>query len=305
MTATFPWDGQTRHWRDRALAWGAKTMVRPMLRREASWASHRRGFRTAAALRLPARARGVTWRPLALGPGGALEVRPEAPERRLLYIHGGGFVLGTPRTHLVLLTHLARAANAAILAPAYRLAPEHPFPAAPEDVEAAADAALGWRSDLGPLFLGGDSAGGCLALVALLHLLRRGAGPLGGTVLFSPATIVDPARPVPEADDLLFPEILLHRIGAAYAGAADPSDPRLAPVHGDYTGAPPTLIHCVAGEFLEEDSDTLAARLHAQGVPVTLEKVRAMPHAWHFMAGSSPLADDAVARAGTFIGALA
>ncbi|MEL6549730.1 MAG: alpha/beta hydrolase fold domain-containing protein [Pseudomonadota bacterium] len=302
MTATFPWDGQPRHWRDRVIAWGAQRIVQPSLRREASWESHRRGFRLAARLRRSSRAKGISWRSVALGPLGALEILPKAPTRRLLYVHGGGFVLGAPETHLVLMTHLAKAANAAILAPAYRLAPENPFPAAADDVEAATDAARGWRRDLGPVFLGGDSAGGCLALVALQHALRTGT-EIGGTVLFSPATIVDPERPVPEANDLLFPEVLLHRIGAAYARDADARDPRLAPVHGDYTGAPPTLIHCVKGEFLEEDSDEIAARLAGCGAQVTLEKVRSMPHAWHFMAGSSPLADDAVARAAAFIGA--
>ncbi|MEM9351315.1 MAG: alpha/beta hydrolase, partial [Pseudomonadota bacterium] len=285
--ATYPWQSTQRHWRDRVIAWGARRIAQPSLASPATWASHRRGFRIAAGLRRMSRARETTYRSVSLGPQGALEIFPKRPKRRIIWIHGGGFVVGSPETHLVMLSHLAVAANALIIAPRYRLAPEHPFPSAADDVEEAVNAAFEWRSDVGPCLLGGDSAGGCLALVALAQLLTAGRAP-AGVILFSPATIIDPARPVPKADDLLFPESILHRIAEAYAGQADPTDPRLSPIKGDYAGAPPTLIQCVEREFLEEDSDAIAARLAGFGADVTLEKVRKMPHVWQFMAGSSP-----------------
>ncbi|MEM6276556.1 MAG: alpha/beta hydrolase [Pseudomonadota bacterium] len=298
--ATFPWKGEKRHWRDRLIAWGARKIAQPRLASPAPWAAHRRGFELSAGLRRFSKARGVAVQKISLGPLGALEIAPPSPERRLIWVHGGGFVVGSPETHLVMLSHLSRVANALIIAPRYRLAPEDPFPAGPDDVEAAVPEALAWRSDIGPCVLGGDSAGGCLALVALQKLLRDGTAP-AATLLFSPATIVDPDRPVPDADDLLFPEEVLQRIGESYAGHADSNDPRLSPVHGNYEGAPPTMIQCVSREFLEEDSDAIAARIQAHGGPVTLEKVTRMPHVWQFMAGSSPLADAAIRRAADFM----
>ncbi|MCH2076979.1 MAG: alpha/beta hydrolase [Rhodobacteraceae bacterium] len=298
--ATFPWADKPRHWRDKVIAWGARRIAQPRLASPAPWTAHRRGFEKAAGLRRFQKARGVSVRPIELGPLGALEISPPKPERRLVWIHGGGFVVGSPETHLVMLTHLARTANALVIAPRYRLAPEDPYPAGPEDAESAVTEAMTYRGDVGPLTLGGDSAGGCLALVALQKLLKDSTAP-AGVLLFSPATITDPARPVPDADDLLFPEEVLHRIGASYSINADPRDPRFAPVHGTYTGAPPTLIQCVSREYLEEDSDAIAARLTGQGVQVTLEKVARMQHVWQFMAGSSPLADDAIARAAAFM----
>ncbi|MEM8591120.1 MAG: alpha/beta hydrolase fold domain-containing protein [Pseudomonadota bacterium] len=299
IEATYPWRGQPRHWRDRLIAWGARRIARPSLARPAAWPTHRRGFAIAAGLREFSRARGISHRRIFLGHHQALEIAPKNPERRIIWVHGGGFVVGSPETHFVMLSHLARAANAVIIAPRYRLAPEDPFPRPAHDVEEGVAAAMAWREQAGPVILGGDSAGGCLALVALAKLLREGKSP-AAMLLFSPATIIDPDRPVPDADDILFPESILHRIGEAYAAGSDPSDPRLSPSQADYPGAPPTLIQCVSREFLEEDSDIIAARLASFGAQVTLEKIEKMPHVWQFMAGSSPLADDAIARAAAF-----
>lgn len=303
IEVSYPWDGAPRSWRDRAIAWSAQTLVHPSLKRKASWQAHRRGFRAAGALRSLARAAGAQTKKIGLGRLGALEITPPAPSRRLIWIHGGGFVLGSPETHLAMMSHLAVAANALVIAPRYPLAPEHPFPAAVEAIEEVIGTAMEWRPEIGPPSLGGDSAGGCLALVALARLLREGRRP-AAVVLFSPATLMDPARPVPKAKDLLFPEILLHRIGAAYAAGADIADPRLSPVLADFPGAPPTLIQCVAGEYLEEDSDWIAERLSQFGARVTVEKARRLPHVWQFMAGSSPRADDAIARVGAYLDAL-
>ncbi|MEM1234707.1 MAG: alpha/beta hydrolase fold domain-containing protein [Pseudomonadota bacterium] len=301
MSESYPWDGQPRHWRDRAIAWGARRIVQPMLRRPASWKSHRRGFRIAAELRFASKPRGLSRRNIMLGDIRALEISPKAPKRRLLWVHGGGFVVGSPETHFIMLAHLAHAAEAVVIAPRYRLAPEDPHPRPATDVEAAARAGFRWRENVGPFILGGDSAGGCLALVALADMLARDESP-AACVFFSPATIIDPDRPVPEADDLLFPEEILHRIGADYAAGSPAEDPRLSPVKAAFPGAPPTLIQCVNGEYLEEDSDVMAAHLRGFGTEVSVEKVRRMPHVWQFMAGSSPLADDAIRRAAAFIG---
>ena len=290
----------TDHWRDRAVATLARVIVKPSLALPLPWGWHRLSF--AAAGRSRPMAAGISRHPVTLGGRPALAFAPAAPERRLFWVHGGGFVMGSPRTYAGLLSHLSRAANALVLAPSYRLAPEHPFPAACDDVDAALAAAQDHRPDLGPLALGGDSAGGCLVLGALAGALGRGErfGPL---LLASTAALIDPDRPVPPADDLLFPVSILRRIARDYAGGHDPDDPRLSPVHATFAGAPPALLHCASGELLEQDTDAVANRLRADGASATVEKAVRAPHAWHFMAGSLPAADIAVARMAAFLGA--
>ncbi|MEM6897126.1 MAG: alpha/beta hydrolase fold domain-containing protein, partial [Pseudomonadota bacterium] len=120
IDVSYPWDSMPRHWRDRAIAWGARNIARPSLARPATWAAHRRGFRTVGAIRALARPRATRHRKIALGPLGALEITPPNPERRLIWVHGGGFILGAPETHLAMMSHLALAANALVIAPRYR-----------------------------------------------------------------------------------------------------------------------------------------------------------------------------------------
>lgn len=288
----------TDHWRDRLTATAARLTVKPSLGLPLPWWWHRMFF--GAAGRLRPMATGVTRKAVDLGGRPALVFSARAPERRLFWVHGGGFCVGSPRTYAGLLSHLAKAANAVVIAPSYRLAPEHPFPAAPDDVDAALRAAEADHAELGPLCLGGDSAGGCLVLGAMAGGLARGQR-YGALLLASPAGLLDVSRPVPPADDLLFPVSILRRIARDYARGHDPADPRLSPVHADLSGAPPALIHCAKGELLEEDTDLISARLREAGGEVTVEKAARTVHAWHFMAGSLPVADLAVARMADFL----
>ena len=289
------------HWRDRLIVWGARWLVRPNLATPFPWAMKRRSFATAGWMR--PMAPGIRYEKIKIaGKTGAIYT-PDNPDKRIVWIHGGGFVIGSPRTHKGMLSHLAAAANAVVIVPKYRLAPEHPFPAAVHDIEAAFEEIDAVHRDLGPIILGGDSAGGTLAAVALAHALRLGAPPIAKVVLISPATDLNPHRDVPQANDILFPLKMFRRIAQVYAKAAAPTDPRLSPVHGDFTGAPEVLIQCCAGEYLEGDSDAFAARLDAQGVQVQLEKYQGLPHVFHFMAGSSPSADEAIRRLADFINA--
>ena len=288
----------TDHWRDRATAHGARLFVKPSLALPLPWVWHRAMFGLAGRFR--PMAPGITRKSVTLGGRPGLMFAPRAPDRRLMWVHGGGFCVGSPRTYTGLLSHLARKANAVVLAPSYRLAPEHRFPAACDDVDAALIDAEAHRPDLGPLFLGGDSAGGCLVLGAMADGLARGQR-YGALLLASPAGMIDVTRPVPPANDYLFPVSILRRIARDYAAGHDPANPRLSPVHADFTGAPPALIHCARGELLEEDSDAIAESLRAAGGDVTVEKARRMVHAWHFLAGSLPVADIAVARMADFL----
>lgn len=227
------------------------------------------------------------------------------PERRgrLIYIHGGGFVIGSLRTYRGLVFALAEASGLTGTFVDYRLAPEHPFPAALDDVTAAYRAALDAGVPAGEIALAGDSAGGALTL-ALLHRLRREGLPLpGAAAVFSPIVDLDPARPVPDGpvDDPLVSPIWGIRGVRAYLGAADPADPEVSPIRGSLNGFPPVAVHWDAGEYLAEDARRLVAGLEAAGVTVEpLERSSAL-HAWHVHVGRVPEADADVAAAGAFL----
>jgi acetyl esterase/lipase len=181
--------------------------------------------------------------------------------------------------------------------PRYRLAPEHPFPAAHEDATNVALHVAG----RGDAWLGGDSAGGNLALGACAEMLARGMRPKG-LLLVSPAPDLDLDRDPPEgSDEMLLPFGMLRRAVAAYLGPADATDPRVSPLHAAFPDPPPTLIQLAAGEVMEPDIDKLAEHLRAQGGRVRVEKARGLPHDYQVMTGLSPAADRAVDRLAAFL----
>ena len=283
---------QDRNWRDQILVFAGRWIIRPSLAVPFPWSGKRRSFALAGWSR--PMAPGVRCEKLKIAGRTGVVYTPAHPTCRIIWIHGGGFVVGSPRSHKGMLSHLAKAANAAIFVPKYRLAPEHPFPAAVEDVEAAFDAIDDFRADLGPLVLGGDSAGATLAASCLARALAHGSPKFAAVMLISPAANLDAHREVPKANDVLFPLQMFRRIIHVYGASADPLDPRLSPAYADFTGSPAVLIHCCAGEYLEVDSDILAAKFAADGAQVNLDKYQSLPHVFHFMAGFSPTADKAV-----------
>ena len=220
---------------------------------------------------------------------------PEGARGRLLWLHGGGFVMGSARSYAALTDRLAIRAGLEVWCPDYRLAPEHPFPAAPDDCTAVATAIPG------PFHLGGDSAGGTLALVVLQRLLDIGRPPESVT-LISPGTDLRGDRDLPEHREMVFSEAVLRRFQRAYVGGADPTDPRVSPIRGTYCGAPPTLIELSEGEFLEHDGRRLARRMREQGVAVTLRVEPGVPHDYHIFAGRSAAADRALDRIAAHMG---
>ena len=277
-------------WRDRALLLACRVSARPFLSLPLPWSVHRRAFLLTAPT-LPRRpGLTVTATTIAGVPGRI--TAPEAPRGTILWLHGGGFVLGSSRgVYANLAAALARATNMRVVMPDYRLAPEHPFPAGPDDCLAVARA----LSAEGPLVLGGDSAGGCFALTTLAGLLACGTPP-ARVLLASPAVDLDPARPVPPAPgEVVLPVSMLRRVCRDYVGQADARDPRVSPIHADFTGAPPVLIQCARGEILEGDSDAIAERLRAAGAQVTVQKETGVPHVWQVFAGRTPKADRAIA----------
>lgn len=216
----------------------------------------------------------------------------------ILYIHGGGFTLGAPETHAGLAAHLAKAAGMRVVLPPYRLAPEHPFPAAKEDVVAA------WnrlRHDgHSPAAICGDSAGGCLALQLAVHLRDAGLPQPAALGLIAPigdlsADVPDRIRNAP--GEHLIPAAWAERIREAYLPDIDPADPSVSPLQGDLSGLPPAMIQAADGEVLAEDARRIAGAMDEAKLDLWPD----LPHVWHLRAGRSPAADEAVVRLGRFL----
>lgn len=219
---------------------------------------------------------------------------------RLLYLHGGGFTIGSSTSHRHMVAHIARAAGCATFLPDYRRAPEHPFPAALDDALAAYRA----LSAEGPVRVAGDSAGGGLALSLLHATARDGLPPPAALVLLSPVGDLDLAQGSFQRHtdtELLIPEGWARRAVAAYLRDHDPRDPLASPLAAPFPAAPPTLIQYATGEALAPDSQRSAEALRAAGGAVRLEATADVAHVWHLHAGRSHAADAAIARIGTFL----
>lgn len=232
----------------------------------------------------------------------ALRVAGPADGPLLLWLHGGAYCIGSPESHARLVAELAGRIGGAAVLPGYRLAPEHRFPAAPEDALAAYRALLAEHD--GPLVLGGDSAGGGLAF-ALLHLILAAGLPAPAClVAFSPwtdLTLGGASLVTLQAEDPLLPARRLAEVRDLYLAGGDARDPRASPVHGRFAGAAPVLIQASAGEILRDDAVAMAARLRADGVAVSLELWPEVPHVWQFYAGLLPEADAALDQAAAFV----
>ena len=231
-------------------------------------------------------------------------VTPRAgPEPRLLlYLHGGGFTLGSSHTLRDLLARLSLASNARVLSVDYRLAPEHPWPAALEDVRAVWRAA---QAEHGPrqIVLAGDSAGGNLVLALLLELRDRGEPLPAGAVLLSPWVDLGCTAPSFEANadvDLLDRESML-RDAAGYAAGGDVTQPSLSPLRAELSGLPPLYVQAAGAELLRDDVQALVARARAAGVRATLDVFEDQVHDFQAFGAMSRTSLEAIARAGEAI----
>lgn len=199
----------------------------------------------------------------------------------ILYLHGGGYIAGSPTGYRGLLARLAAATGLPVHAPGYRLAPEHPLPAALEDVRASWEA-LAATLRPGRIALMGDSAGGGLALSLLSDLCRAGTPPAALVGLSAWADLTGTGPSIHEnagADPLLPAERFSSQVAFALGGHPA-EDPRVSPLFAAYPGCPPVLLLASTTEILRDDSTRLAARLQAQGAPVTLRLWPGVPHAW-------------------------
>ena len=230
---------------------------------------------------------------------------PESQDGRVvLYLHGGGYLFGSARTHRVMLAHLARAAKARVLALDYRLAPEIPFPAPVEDSVSAYRWLLSQGFAPEKMVIGGDSAGGGLTVAALVALRHVGEPMPAAGVCISPWADMEATGQSyttnAEADPSVSKENIL-KIAEVYMDGKDPKAPLASPIHADLTGLPPLLLQVGGIEVLLDDSTILKSRAKEAGVPVEMEVWDDMPHVWHHFAPILPEARKAIARIGEFV----
>lgn len=220
----------------------------------------------------------------------------------LLYLHGGGFVIGGLPIYQHLIGTLGQAAGIRGVYLDYRMAPEHPFPAALDDAVTAYQALLA-DPDAGPIALAGDSAGGNLVFALMLKAKALGLPMPFAAATFSPAVDLSQQNPSFAANaksDHILPTDWAARSARSYVGNQSPDDPLLSPIKGDFTGAPPVLIHSDSTEALADDARLMAAHLIAQGVDTTTEVATGRTHVWHLNVGRTPEADASVAATAAF-----
>jgi epsilon-lactone hydrolase len=222
----------------------------------------------------------------------------------VLYLHGGGYVIGSPRSHRHLAAAIARAAGTAALLVDYRLAPEHPFPAALDDAVAAYRWLLGRGLAPSRVVVAGDSAGGGLTVATLLTLRDRGLPRPAGGACISPwvdLTCGGATYATKAAVDPIVTRESVEMMAQAYAGAGDPKAPLLSPLYADLRGLPPLLVQVGSDEVLLDDSLGLGERARAAGVDVTVEEWPAMIHVWHWFLPMLAEAERAVSVIGNFV----
>lgn len=226
---------------------------------------------------------------------------PASSGRSLIYLHGGGYVLGSAQTNLVTPIRVGRAAGMPVLSVEYRLAPEHPFPAGMEDALAAYSWLLDNGSDPRSIGVFGDSAGGGLTLALALKIREAGLPQPGALAVLSPSVdakaLGDTQATLQDFDIVLGPHDPDQSL--MYAGATPLTHPMVSPVYADLTGLPPLLIQVGTRERLLSDSARLARNARRDGVDVTLDVWDGMWHVWQ-SDPSIPEATRATAEIGAF-----
>lgn len=220
----------------------------------------------------------------------------------VLYLHGGGYIFGSPRTHRQALVAMAQAFAAPVYGLDYRLAPEHPFPAAVEDAERAY-AWLLTRHPGSEIVLAGDSAGGGLAIATAISTRDAGLKRAAAIIAFSPYSDLAITGASVEANArscTMFHPASVREAAAMYLAGADPRDPRASPLYGNLSGLPPMLLFVSRHEVLRDDTLRLAERATAAGVEVELVVRDRLPHVWPIFVPMLPEAREAFARVAAF-----
>lgn len=254
--------------------------------------------------------RGVEVREFELGATAALHLADGIPaggaadRDAILLCHGGAFIAGGAATHTAFAGWIARVTGADVYVPEYRLAPEHPHPAATDDLHAAYRAVLGLGHSPARTAVVGDSAGGALAVATVRALPEMSVPSPAAVVLISPwldltlssASMADNAR-----RDPMLKRSYLDAAAAAYAGGVSRSDPRVSPHFADLRNLPPTLVQVGSDEILLDDSTRFADRAYAAGVDVELQRYEGWWHDFQALAGSLDGAREALEDIAAFL----
>lgn len=225
-------------------------------------------------------------------------------DRVLVYLHGGAYVLGSCASHRPVVSHLARATGVQALVPEYRLAPEHPFPAAIDDAVNVYRALLESGHDPAHIAVAGDSAGGGLAIAMTLKLRDNGEPMPACLGLLSPLLDLtgsgDSMATRKDRDPLFDPEDLPH-IGRYYCDESELSNPLVSPVFADFEGMPPMLVQVGDDEILLSDSDRLAQKVRDAGGDIEVEVWSGMWHVWQMFIGLMPESREAIEKFGAYV----
>ncbi len=230
-----------------------------------------------------------------------LAIPPESSGDVVIYCHGGGFCVGSADSRRKLGGHVAQHLRALVVVMDYRLAPEHPFPAAIEDSVAVYLSLLADQSGEGRIVMAGDSAGGNLAIATALKLRDLNKPLPAGIIAFSPWLDMQHMGETIEtncATDTLVNRAMLENLATTYLAGASPTDPLANPLKADLAGLPPVYVNAGASEALLSDTTRFAEAATRAGVNVTLSVVEGMQHVFPCLAGRAEVADDELARVG-------
>jgi acetyl esterase/lipase len=242
----------------------------------------------------------VSIRPVSAGGVSSLLVAPpDETSISMIYLHGGAFTLGSAFGYRHLAGALAMAVGGAVLVPDFRLAPEHPFPAALEDALCVYRWMLERGTDPAQVVIAGDSSGGGFAVTLLQALARDGLPLPAGALLMCPG--VDTARWLDEEEHPLLPDKMVRRFFEGYLGGHDAEDPLVAPLRADLSGFPPLLVQAATGDPYCAEAQALAARAREHGVDARLELYPVNAHVFHVFWSFLPEAAEALGSAGRFL----
>jgi epsilon-lactone hydrolase len=231
-----------------------------------------------------------------------LAPRTPANSTVVLYLHGGGYIFGSPKTHRQVLLAMAKAFDAPVYGLDYRLAPEHPFPAAVEDA-AKAYRWLRTQFPQGSIVLAGDSAGAGLAIATAIGVRDSGLPAAKAIVAFSPYSDLAVTGDSVEANAkscAMFTPRGIREAAALYLAGANARDPRASPLYAEFEGLPPMLLFASRHEILRDDTLRLAERASAAGVNVELVVRDRLPHVWPVFVNLLPEAREAFATVTAF-----
>ena len=271
-------------WQARLLTPTLRRIEKPQLARAADPVKLRASFERKARILFHA-ARGTTQRNIDIAGYPAIEVTPQNtdPDRVILFFHGGGFLFGSPRTHSPMMSALAVRAKTRVILASYPLAPEHPFPAAFDAASKIWNTLI--EQGLAPsnIVLGGDSAGGGLALSLLQSLITKGMDKPLGTFAFAPLTDMTFSGASVQTNavsEAVLPASRVNEMNAHYLGQHDPEDPNVSPLFGDFEGCTPVWLCADMTEILLDDTRRLHARLKQQNVQTAMTLTHGLPHVW-------------------------